>query len=58
MNKEIRNINSKNELHGYQTRYLIGRKDTLLVRTNTRNNKIIGYDEYHGYNNQTNYHIR
>jgi hypothetical protein len=59
MNKEISNINSKGEYHGYQTRYLIGIKDTLLVRTNMRNNKIIGYHEYHVDNKQTTYyHIR
>ncbi len=59
MNKEIKNINSKGDLHGYQVRYLIGIKDTLLVRTNMRNNKLIGYHEYHGDNNkQTRYHIR
>jgi hypothetical protein len=59
MNKEIINTNNKGELHGYQTRYLNGMKNTLVVRTNVSNNKIIGYHEYHGCNNQTtHYHIK
>lgn len=58
MNKEIINTNNKGELNGYQTRYLIGIKDTLLIRTNISNNKIIGYYELHGYKKKTEYHIR
>ena len=56
-NLDIENSNSKDELHGYQERY--NRYGRLLVRTNVSNNKIIGYHEYHGCNNQTtHYHIR
>jgi hypothetical protein len=58
MNKEIINTNNKGELHGYQTRYIIAIKDTLLIRTNMSNNKIIGYYELHGYKKKTEYHIR
>ena len=58
MNKEIITYNNKGELNGYQTRYITGIKDTLLIRTNVSNNKIIGYYELHGYKKKTRFHIR
>jgi hypothetical protein len=45
--KEIRNYHSKNGHHGYQEWY---RYDKISHRGNWRNDCIIGYAEWHGFN--------
>lgn len=44
MNKEITNMNSKLEYHGYQEWYLDSKN--ILIRSNFKNDKPIGYSEY------------
>jgi hypothetical protein len=51
---DIENYNSKDELHGYQERY--NRYGRLLVRGNSKNNKDIGYNEWH-HSERTDYFI-
>ena len=53
-NLDIENYNSKDELHGYQERY--NRYGRLLVRGNSKNNKDIGYNEWH-HSTRTSYYI-
>ena len=43
--KDIRNYNNKGQQHGYQEIYLYD--DKLYYRTNYKNDKEIGYEEYH-----------
>jgi len=61
MNKDIDNHNAKGDLHGYNEWYNVD--GSLRIRTNWKNDKEIGYEEFHGYhrlynNKQTNYYIR
>lgn len=62
MKQNIRNINSKGELNGYQERYNVDGK--LAYRGNYKNNIDIGYQEYHflvilvKYLKQTHFFIR
>ena len=51
---DIENYNSKDELHGYQERY--NYYDRLLVRGHSKNDKDIGYNEWH-HSKQTAYYI-
>ena len=44
--KDIRNYNSKQELHGYQERY---GADILWYRGNLKYDKSIGYVEFHNW---------
>jgi hypothetical protein len=53
-NLDIENSNSKDELHGYQERY--NRYGRLLVRGNSKNDKDIGYNEWH-HSQRTSYYI-
>ena len=53
--KDIRNYNSKQELHGYQERYL---NDKLYYRANWRYDCCIGYEEWSGMTPETNFYIR
>ena len=53
-NLDIENYNSKGELHGYQERY--GYDDDIFVRGHSKNDKDIGYNEWH-MNKQTAYYI-
>ena len=52
--KDIRNYNSKQELHGHQQRYGGG---ILWYRGNVKNNRSIGYVESHNWK-ETNFYIR
>ena len=54
MSKDIINHNRKGLLHGYQERY--NYYDRLLVRGNSKNDKDIGYNEWH-HNKRTSYYI-
>jgi hypothetical protein len=53
--KEITNINSKGEFHGYQQWYWDG--DGLIYRGNYKNYLRIGYTEWYNIY-QTRYHIK
>jgi hypothetical protein len=55
MNKDIINKNSKGELNGYQERYF--NDNAIQVRLMVKNNKFIGYIEWHGLR-KTQYIIR
>lgn len=52
-NKNIRNYNEKEELHGYQEWHVNG---NLYIRVKCKHNLRIGYEEWH--NKQTNFYIR
>ncbi len=54
-NKDIINYNDKHELNGYQEWYT--RKNILRFKCVFKNDKPIGYDEWHEYK-MTSYHIR
>ena len=53
--KDIQNYNSKKQLHGYQQGFWDNNKVTH--RYNKRNNRIIGYAEWHAIK-ETEYYIR
>jgi hypothetical protein len=55
MNKDIRNTNDKNQYHGYQEIY--NWTNVIFLRANYKNNRIIGYFEYHMFE-QTTFYIR
>ena len=55
MKQDIRNKNDKGELNGYQERYF--NDNTIQVRVMVKNNKFIGYVEWHGLR-KTQYIIR
>ena len=46
MNKDIKNYNNKGQLHGYQEWYV---NNKIYYRGIRKNNKPIGYEEYHRY---------
>ena len=47
MNKDIINFNKKGQYHGYHEWYSYGK---MSHRGNWRNNRIIGYAEWHRFN--------
>lgn len=53
--KNITNYNSKGEYHGYQEWY--SNSKNILIRSNYKNHKPIGYEEY-PYSKRTNFYIR
>jgi hypothetical protein len=59
MNKDIINLNKKGQRHGYNARYT--NEDEIMSRGNYKNNKVIGYEEWHHhwhYPKKTNFYIR
>ena len=54
MKTDIKTNNNKGQLHGYQEYY---HKNSILTRFNYKNNKLIGYEEWH-YFKETNFYIR
>ena len=44
--KDIINYNNKGQLHGYYERYYYS---VLTIRSTMKNNRCIGYEEYHRY---------
>ena len=54
--KDIDNTNDKNQCHGYQEWYWIGRT-SYPIRVNYKNDKEIGYEE-DTWNGSTNFYIR
>lgn len=54
MNKEIKQFNYKNQLHGYQEWYYINNNPRL--KGNFKNNRPVGYVELHYYK-QTYFYI-
>jgi len=54
MNKNIININNKNQYHGYQEWYTF---NTISHRGNWKHNTVYNYQEHHRVK-QTTYHIK
>lgn len=59
MKKEIKNVNAKFQLHGYQEGYLneISYLTKISYRATYKNNEHVGYSEWHGME-ETIFHIR
>ena len=55
MKKDIKNITSKGQLHGYNPFYF---NNKLIWRSMYKNNMIIEYHESHGTFKETSFHIR